>query len=157
VTAAVPIVRPAARVLLIDDRDRLLLLRARVAWITPGGGVEPGESHEDAALRELREETGVAGVALGPCIWHRRHVTTGLDGVTPYDLRERFYVVRVPQTTISTDGWDEEERAFLSDHRWWSLDEIAASGATFAPRRLAALLAPILRGDLPATPLEIGT
>ena len=72
-----PILRPSARVLLIDDQDRVLLLRANVGegdvWITPGGALEPGETAEDAARRELREETGIESAELSPCVWTRTH------------------------------------------------------------------------------------
>jgi 8-oxo-(d)GTP phosphatase len=60
------------RVLLVDDRERLLLFRdcdlglspVPYWWITPGGGVDPGESDRAAAVREVEEETGVR-VRLG--------------------------------------------------------------------------------------------
>src|SRR4051794_31496862 len=65
--------RPAAPVLLIDAEDRLLLLRANIrdveVWITPGAALEPGETAEQAALRELREETGVETANLSSCVW----------------------------------------------------------------------------------------
>ncbi|MFE8964830.1 NUDIX domain-containing protein [Streptomyces iakyrus] len=43
-----------------------------VRWFTPGGGLVPGESHEQAALRELQEETGPTHVSLGPETRHSR-------------------------------------------------------------------------------------
>jgi 8-oxo-dGTP pyrophosphatase MutT (NUDIX family) len=60
--------RPRARVVLIKDTDRLLLSSSRdehdgtVRWYTPGGRLQPGKNHEDAALRELCEEIGLTGV-----------------------------------------------------------------------------------------------
>lgn len=54
--------RVAAYAVVTDDDDRILLARwvegRRVAWTMPGGGLEDGESPEDAVRRELREETG---------------------------------------------------------------------------------------------------
>ena len=36
-------------------------------WLLPGGGVRPGESCEEASVREVPEVTGNQDVALGPC------------------------------------------------------------------------------------------
>ena len=59
-----PPIRNAARVVVVDETGRVLLFRGcsqewdppRVAWYMPGGGLEAGETHEEAALRELEEE-----------------------------------------------------------------------------------------------------
>ena len=65
--------RRIAAVVLVDARGWLLLQErdehAPVnpdEWSLVGGGVEPGETYADAAVRELEEETEVTGVDLDP-------------------------------------------------------------------------------------------
>jgi 8-oxo-dGTP pyrophosphatase MutT (NUDIX family) len=157
-----PLVRESARVLVIDGRDHVLLFQAlvpggtRKLWVPPGGGLEDGESYEEAAVRELAEEIGLDGAKLECCIWHRNVVVQWGEGFV--DSRERWFVARLDG--IELDGHinpDEVERDLTLGYRWWSLEEIAAAtDEVFVPRRLAVLLAPLLRREYPAEPVEIG-
>ena len=147
--------RPVARVLLLDAKDRLLLLNAERAsdgyrfWVTPGGGLESGESFEEAAHRELLEETGL-DLPIGRWVWTRRHAYSW-NGQW-HDQYERFFVTRTGNDHIRPKAQD----GYVIGHRWWELQAIQVSSEQFAPRRLAELAVDIVRGEYPGQPIDCG-
>ena len=144
----VPVARAAARVLLLDSEGRVLLFRGGdpVApergtwWFTPGGGLDPGETHVQGAVRELTEETGLVldPTELGEAVLHRE-IEFSFAG-TLYAQAEQFFLARVPAHDVDTAGFSDLERASVVEHRWWPLAELAATSDTVYPQGLAALL-----------------
>ena len=148
--------RAAARILLVDHSSRLLLLHAEEPasghrfWLAPGGGLRPGERFEDAARRELREETGLEA-SIGPWVWTRRHV--GLwNGEQTFDVYERFFVATTDDVRVKPAAQDR----YVRSHRWWTVAEIQESDEDFAPRRLGELLGDIVSGNYPGAPIDCG-
>lgn len=149
--------RQAVRVLLFDEADRVLLVRfwdgGRSWWCTPGGGIEPGESDEDAAQRELHEELGTGPVELGRLIWTRRHV--GVFRGRAFDQSERIYIGRVAAFEPYPSPYALREHG-REDIRWWTTDELETADDEFAPRPLPELVRRLMQDGPPAAPVDVG-
>ena len=136
-------IRRAARVLVTDEAGRLLLFRFSFCgrspfWATPGGECDPGESFEDAARRELIEETGLECDPGSPI------AARGNDFVTaegePVTADERYFRVQVPVCEILTHGHTALEREIMLEHRWFTRAELADWPETIFPPEIADLL-----------------
>ncbi|WP_097061011.1 NUDIX hydrolase [Salinibacterium xinjiangense] len=138
--------RPTSRILLLDRDDRFLLFltlapdTSGVArWLTPGGGVDPGETHLQAAVRELEEETGLVIPNLGEPIW-------AYDFIVKWDAADHdtghaeFYSATVDAFTPSDALWTDDERVDVLAHKWWTLDELDATTELFEPAELVQLV-----------------
>jgi 8-oxo-dGTP pyrophosphatase MutT (NUDIX family) len=139
--------RRAARVLLVDGAGRTLLLHggdpARPGdrwWITPGGGLDDGETLAEGAARELSEETGlrVDPAELGDPVWHE--ITEFSYRSRAYRQEQDFFLLRVAEWRVDTAGMDDDEQQTITEHRWWSAAEIETSDEQIYPLELAALL-----------------
>lgn len=153
-------VRPTARAIVIDPDFRILLFRVRdprgdgrVFWVTPGGGVQDGESYAEAVRREIWEETGFTDFELGRCIWER--TKTSMFSQRWIQFVERYFVAWVKTTEVLADNREEQELEFLEEHRWFSLEELRVHPERVVPTTLALLVEPILRGELPEAPLAV--
>jgi 8-oxo-dGTP pyrophosphatase MutT (NUDIX family) len=139
--------RLTSRILLFDESGCVLLFltiapdtSGFARWVTPGGGVDPGETHAEAAIRELFEETGLRIADPGEPVWNYDFVVEWDDADHDTGHAE-YYVVHTSRFDPSSEGWTDSERVDTLDSRWWRLDELETTPEPFEPAPLLALVA----------------
>lgn len=151
-----PALRAAARVIALDDDQRVLLLRYAENggfWATPGGALDKGEDHITALRRELREELGVdaADIDLGEQVAERSQD----HQVGDRDVRqvERYY--RAHLTPSDIDPARATQPDSIRGSRWWTLDKLRTTRETVYPLGLSDLVSGILTVGPPERPVVL--
>lgn len=154
-------VRETARVILVDHERNVLLFEMQgpdaydLIWITPGGQLKDGEEPEEAASRELHEETGLliapsefgrpVAVSEGSFRWRGRDVAA----------KAVYFICEHARFDPDVSRHTERERDDYRRSRWWSLDELTSTTADVFPARLELLVKRFLTLGPPVVPLVI--
>jgi len=158
--------RPTVRMLVIDPQQRILLFKIEndvpldparpdmtVYWGTPGGGVDAGETFEQAGLRELWEETGMRAAALGPWVRRRSQILHFPDEQVQFV--ERYYLMPVTTSQVALTNLHPGEQQVYRAHHWWTLAELRQPDVPILPPGLPDFLAALLQGDIPPEPVQL--
>ena len=141
-------IRQVGRVIILNAAGEVFLLRGtdpgepdRLAfWFTPGGKIDPGETAQEAAARELQEEVGItiAPTMLGKVVG-TEDVTYRFNGVS-YRQSGVFFALRHESPSLNPSGLNAIEAQTIDTGRWWSLSEIQATKETIYPAHLGEIL-----------------
>ena len=151
-SAESPPARLAARVVVLDEQNRTLLLRydeeGRRFWALPGGTLEQDESYEAAARRELVEELGIYGVVIGPQVAAR-------DTGSHPDRRvvERYFTARISSADLVRGTPTQPDQ--IRGYRWWTRAELQTTEEVVYPTALAGLISMLIEDDAPLEPIQL--
>ncbi|MCK4103392.1 NUDIX hydrolase [Acinetobacter radioresistens] len=141
-------VRRSSRLLVINENLEVLLfqffhtddaLAGQTHWATVGGGVENNETFEQAACRELFEETGIVRDDVGNCV-ATRNFEMSLPSSEIVISDEKFFIVFIREHEVKTSNWTDHERKVIRKSNWWNLNDLRETNETVFPNNIPDIL-----------------
>lgn len=134
-------IRNNVRAFIINEDNEILLQKfeftftgtSKDLWVTPGGGVEEGETFEQALEREMFEELGLnIGIEEKSILI----LDVPFDGKCgKFISHEVYYLVHLSKnTTFSLINMEDGEKDTFHTVKWWSLEELRKTKEEFEPR-----------------------
>ena len=139
--------RHSSRLLIFNSRCEVLLfrfvfqegaLKGSDFWATPGGGLEGNETYEQAAKRELFEETGLV-LNVGEQIGQRTAIFQLPNGEY-VEADERYFCVKTANNDVDKSNRSLQELDVIKEHHWWSRDELFETDKTVFPENILGLI-----------------
>lgn len=138
--------RETARIMLVDENNQIFLLKTHFdpevglppRWLTPGGGIDKGETTLQAAVRELFEETGLIadGEVLGEPVLVASGSWDWADGLSYHTYQDTIYELKTKHFQPDTSGFTQDELRDILEHRWWNVEKLLESEESIAPHEL---------------------
>jgi 8-oxo-dGTP pyrophosphatase MutT (NUDIX family) len=153
------VARLAVKLLVVDESDRLLLIHSKAPqsqaeyWYPVGGGVEAGETLQEAAAREAYEETGLVELPPGRLVWRRDH-TYEFGGRT-LEVHEEWLLHMVDRFDPAPAMLSDYESHGILGFRWWRAEELVRTSETVFPPQLGHHLTILLTDGVPAEPIDL--
>ena len=156
------IIRKSSRAIILNSQNKIFLFQynfdyfagGNVVWITPGGGLEEGETFDMALIRELYEELGIVINKNFKQIYYR-HPVYCLKNGEKAQCEERFYLIHLDIEEFTFHNWTESEQERMKRGKWWSVDEIMQSGDEFFTSEIVDMLNNLIKGKIPDEPTEL--
>lgn len=148
------VVDAAQRVLLIEATDPANHAK-KPWWEIPGGGIDRGETSQEAAERELHEETGISDAKISPPVW-TQHVEFDFAGFH-FSQNEWIHLARVNSAAFDPAGLESIEAVAFTGADWWPVAELVdGRPARILPPWLPEQLPKVLAAGVPEEPIDLG-
>lgn len=136
--------------MLVDEDLSIFLLKTHFdpevglppRWLIPGGGIDLGETDLEAAVRELREETGliVNQTELGEPVLVRSGRWDWADGMSYHTYKDTIFMLNVKNFEPDVSGFTDAELRDILEYRWWNISDLVESTESVAPHGLKEFL-----------------